>query len=249
MAAFSFLRFPLSLIVMKKKARKYIIGIDEVGRGALAGPVVVAAVCFPTGLKISNRKLGALKDSKKLSPKLRGLWVEHFKSIPEISYKTARVYPRAIEKINISQAANRAASSASRRVIKSLQHSNILPHSRRASDGLGKNVGMFRIFLDGGLYLVNKSESPLIASRKDAKNFRKDSRFVSRYLASTVVRGDEKITAVKAASIIAKVQRDRYMEKLSKKHPRYGFEIHKGYGTKRHLKAIRRHGPSEVHHA
>src|SRR3990167_10154742 len=117
MAAFSFLRFPLSLIVMKKKARKYIIGIDEVGRGALAGPVVVAAVCFPAGFRISNRKLGALKDSKKLSPKLRELWVEHFKSIPEISYKTARVYPRAIEKINISQAANRAASIASEHLI------------------------------------------------------------------------------------------------------------------------------------
>jgi len=201
-----------------KRTIRYSVGVDEVGRGALAGPVVVAAACFPIGLKISNRELGALKDSKKLSPKLRGLWVKHFKSVAEISYKTARVYPRAIEKINISQAANRAASIASERLIKSFQSSQQHPYKLEF-------VRMFSIFLDGGLYIKNQN----------------------KFNAKTVIKGDEKITAVKVASIIAKVQRDKYMEKLSKKHPRYGFEIHKGYGTKRHLKAIRRHGPSEVH--
>jgi len=194
---------------MKKGARKYVIGIDEVGRGALAGPVVVVAACFPAGLKISNRKLGPLRDSKKLSPNLRKLWVEHFESISEISYSVGRVYPRAIEKINISRAANRAASSASDRLIGSLE----------------LNSKNFKIFLDGGLYIKNQ----------DAFN------------AKTVIKGDEKITAVKVASVIAKVKRDKYMEKLSKKHPRYGFEIHKGYGTKRHLEAIKKHGPSKVH--
>ncbi|MDP3948600.1 MAG: ribonuclease HII [bacterium] len=215
-----------------KNTIRYSVGVDEVGRGALAGPVVVAAVCFPIGLKISNRKLGALKDSKKLSPKLRKLWVEHFKSVSGISYKTARVYPRAIEKINISQAANRAASSASERVIKSLQHSHIL-----------KNVRMFKIFLDGGLYLKSK-EKQLTLRRGFPQQ---SSGQAERMIVKTIIRADEKITAVKVASIIAKVQRDKYMKKLSKKHPRYGFEIHKGYGTRRHISAIKRYGPSDTH--
>ena len=205
---------------MKSRAAKYIVGIDEVGRGALAGPVVVAAACIPVGLKISNRKLGALKDSKKLSPKLRKLWVEHFKSIPEISYKVARVYPRAIEKINISQAANRGASIASEHLIEfmsaaSKQHPYKLEFVR-----------MFEIFLDGGLYIKNQAD----------------------FNAKTVIKADEKITAVKVASIIAKVQRDRYMEKLSKKYPRYGFGIHKGYGTRSHIRIIRKYGASNKVH-
>ncbi len=213
---------------MKERKKKYIIGIDEVGRGALAGPVVVAAVCFPAGLKISNRKLGALKDSKKLSPKLRKLWLEHFKSIPEISYKTARVYPRVIEKINISQAANRAASAASERLIKSFQS------SQRHTNKL-QFVGMFKIFLDGGLYIKNH---PSTGSGRASSG---------RIIAKTIIRADEKITAVKVASIIAKVQRDRYMKKLSKKYPRYGFEVHKGYGTRRHIRAIKKYGGSRAH--
>ena len=194
---------------MKARRKKYIIGIDEVGRGALAGPVVVAAACFPAGFKVSNGKLGKLKDSKKLSPKSRKLWLEHFESVSEISYSVGRVYPRAIEKINISQAANKAASQASGRIIASL----------------GLPPDNFRIFLDGGLFIKNGAE----------------------YGAKTVIKGDEKIPAVKIASIIAKVKRDKYMEKLSKKHPAYGFHIHKGYGTRMHLDAIRRHGPSDVH--
>ncbi len=251
---------------MKSLVKKYIVGIDEVGRGALAGPVVVAAVCFPVGLKISNRKLGALKDSKKLSPKLRELWVEYFKSIPEISYKTARVYPRAIEKINISRAANKAAGLVAERLMKSLwqentyrptRHSGILSPSHKATDGQGKNTRMFRIFLDGGLFLGVK-RGLTRTSRGIAQKFQRlsasaplDTRISNgvnqRWSATTVVRGDEKITAVKVASIIAKVHRDKYMKKLSEKHPRYEFEIHKGYGTRRHISAIKKHGPSRAH--
>ncbi len=194
---------------MKRRAKKYVIGIDEVGRGALAGPVVVAAVCFPAGMRISSRKLGKLKDSKKLSPQSRKLWVEYFKSVREISYKAAGVHPRVIERINISEAANRAARRASEKLVESL----------------GLKPSNFKIFLDGGLFIKNRSD----------------------FKTKTVIKGDEKITAVKVASIIAKVRRDKYMEKLSKKHPRYGFEIHKGYGTKHHISAIKKHGPSLVH--
>lgn len=210
-----------------KRIKKYVIGIDEVGRGALAGPVVVAAVCFPAKMKIREKNLGALKDSKKLSPKVREQWADYFKTIKDISSSVARVYPRKIEKINISGAANHAASMASSRLAKSL--------------GLKEN--QYRIFLDGGLYLKSK-ENQLTLRRGFP---RQSSGQAGRMIVKTIIRGDEKITAVKVASIIAKVQRDKYMRKLSKRHPQYGFEIHKGYGTKLHRDAINRHGPSEVH--
>ncbi len=236
----------------KRTPRKYVIGIDEVGRGALAGPVVVAAVCFPTKLRVRNAELGALKDSKKLSPKARERWLEHFKTVPEILSRTARVYPRKIEKINISQAANRAATSALERVIESVfasrtkKHSNILQNVRMFKSMPGTNYSnilkniRIDIFLDGGLYLTNKINPSI--------NFlRHGSRQAGRMIVKTIIRGDEKIAAIKIASIIAKVQRDKYMKKLSRKYPRYDFEMHKGYGTKMHRRAIRKHGPSEVH--
>ena len=65
--------------------------------------------------------------------------------------------------------------------------------------------------------------------------------------AKTIIKGDEKVKAIKLASIVAKVSRDRYMRRLAKSYPKYGFEIHKGYGTKRHLKAVKKYGPSEAH--
>ncbi len=163
----------------------------------------------------------------------RERWVTYFKSRADIQYTVARVYPRAIEKINITEAANAAASGAFARLIK--RHKIKIENCR--------------IFLDGGLYLGNrnKCEKMRIPVRKSAKKFSKDSRAVSQYSVSTLVRGDEKITAIKIASIIAKVHRDRYMVRLSKIYPAYGFAVHKGYGTKSHLTAIARHGPSSAH--
>lgn len=189
---------------------RYIIGIDEVGRGSLAGSVTVAAVAAPAGFTVRNRKLGPLKDSKKLSPLAREKWRRYFAEHPRISYAIARVYPRAIERMNISRAANLAALRAFHRLLK---HTS-LPESRT------------RIFLDGGLFLGNNTEFPR---------------------SKTVVRGDEKFQVIKIASIIAKVSRDRFMKRLAKRYPRYGFEIHKGYGTRAHLRAIKKYGPSEAH--
>ena len=94
---------------------KYIIGIDEVGRGALAGPVVVAAAALPANGKwlITNGKpSGKLKDSKKLSIKQRETWFKYLIQRPALCYSIARVYPRQIEKLNISSAANSAAARA-----------------------------------------------------------------------------------------------------------------------------------------
>jgi len=88
-----------------------------------------------------------------------------------------------------------------------------------------------KIFLDSGLYLNTQT---LMASgyRLNPKTF---------------IKGDEKINAIKLASIVAKVTRDRYMIKLHEFYPRYGFDTHKGYGTKSHIKAIRKYGYSDVH--
>ncbi len=196
---------------------RYVVGIDEVGRGSLAGPVMVAAVIlWPTFRLIRNNHL-PLRDSKRLSPKQREEWFSYFKNHPCLSYATSRVYPRQIEKINISRAANRAAFRAFSRL--SIIY-NLKPKT-------------CRIYLDGGLYLGKKEYSPSTSS--------------GRITVKTVIRGDEKIKAIMIASIIAKVHRDRLMKRLAKKYPKYSFEIHKGYGTKRHRLALARHGPSAAH--
>lgn len=190
---------------------QWIVGIDEVGRGALAGPVVVVAAAVPCRAKFRSGLLGRLKDSKKLAPKKREAWAKYLKERPGISFAVARVYPRQIEKRNISNAANLAAKRA----------------FERLRTGLGgAESGAQKIFLDGGLYL-GKKDGPIKAT--------------------TLVKGDEKINAVKIASIFAKVYRDRLMCRLAKTYSAYGFEIHKGYATRMHRVAVRKHGPSPVH--
>ena len=188
---------------------KSVVGIDEVGRGCLAGPVVVAAALVRGSVR--NKKLGRLKDSKKFTARQRAAWFAYFRNNSQISYAVARVYPRQIEALNISRAANLAAHRAFVRLTK--------------QDGLSKRT--VTIFLDGGLFLKNKQSQP--------KNAR------------TVIKGDEKIPAVAIASIIAKVTRDAFMERLGKKYPAYGFAIHKGYGTAAHRAAIAAHGPIAAH--
>ncbi|MEK7168340.1 MAG: ribonuclease HII [Patescibacteria group bacterium] len=206
------------------KRIKYIIGIDEVGRGPLAGPVVVAALAVPTKLRIKNAELrknfksAKLRDSKKLSLKQREIWFEYVKKHPKIFYAIASVSPKVIDKINISNAANLAATRAFQKLVNSYAIASVLTR-RRA-----------KIFLDGGLYFPKflNSKSYILNSR-------------------TIIRGDEKIPAIALASIVAKVTRDRMMRKLHKKYPQYGFDKHKGYGTKKHFKAIRKHGLSPIH--
>ncbi len=190
---------------------KYIIGIDEVGRGALAGPVMVSAVAIPVKLRLRALYGIPLKDSKKLTAKYREAWAEYVRSHPHIRFAISRVSPRVVDRINISRAANRAALRACEKL---LLREGIPP--RRC-----------RIYLDGGLFLGDKSHHGLPAR--------------------TIVKADEKFASVKLASIVAKVSRDNYMVKLAKRHPAYGFELHKGYGTKMHMVAVRKHGPSPMH--
>lgn len=194
-------------------AQKYIIGLDEVGRGALAGPVVVAAAMVLAG------RFGSLKDSKKLKPWQREAWYAYFKKSGEVRFAVARVYPRGIERLNISGAANRAALHAFIRLVKNAKKEGIKIDSRTAT-----------VFLDGGLFLESR-----VAQKGHA------------YRADTIIKGDEKISAVAAASIVAKVTRDRFMMRLAKQYPAYSFEKHKGYGTNVHMKALAKAGPCAAH--
>ena len=187
------------------------IGIDEAGRGALAGPVVVAAVAIPPGFKYRIKGLPKLKDSKQLSSSQRELWYHYIFNVKGVFTHASRAYQGQIDQKNITRSANIVASRAAEGV---------------ALD-IGKRLKSFKILLDGGLYLGS-------ATHRCIK-------------ASTLIRGDERIVAFKLASIVAKVTRDRYMRKLALRYPEYGFEVHKGYGTKRHFRALKKFGISEVH--
>ncbi len=210
-----------------KRSKKYIIGIDEVGRGPLAGPVTVAAVALPQSLikcKLNSRIFAnkdsgkirdiPLRDSKKLSPKQREVWFRYVKNHPDIFYKISSVSPGVIDRINISKAANLAATSALVR---------LMTNDKRLT------TKKFSVFLDGGLFI----KQSLVISRE--------------LLVSTITRGDEKIRAIMLASIVAKVTRDRKMKKLHLEYPRYDFINNVGYGTKRHRRAIKKHGLSPIH--
>jgi ribonuclease HII len=187
---------------------RYVVGIDEVGRGSLAGPVMVAVVCMPAGYRLKTKI--PLRDSKKLTPDMRELWKKEIGKDKKIEVAYGAVSPRVIDRMNISQAANQAAYRAWKRI----------------EMKIGERK--YEIILDGGLFLKNKTEQ-------------------RRYPARTVVKADECFPVVSLASIMAKVRRDALMTRMDKKHPGYGFGIHKGYGTLLHRRAMKRKGPSPIH--
>ena len=172
-----------------------ICGVDEAGRGPLAGPVCAAAVILPKGLEIPG-----LTDSKKLTDKKRR---ELFPVIKEqaIAYGIGLASHDEIDEINILQATY---------------------------------LAMERALAQ----LTVKPDIALIDGNR-AKDFGLPVR--------TVVKGDSLSMNIAAASILAKVTRDDLMLELAEKYPQYGFEVHKGYGTKAHYEALRAHGASEIH--
>ena len=190
---------------------KYIIGIDEAGRGPLAGPVAVGVVLIPKNLRLKNPKTKLpLRDSKKLPAHAREAWFEYLKAHPKVIYAVCMAYPKTIDRINISKAVNLAATRALCKLIE--------------NDKL--RIENCEIYLDAGIHPVIRN---------------------TIYEVRSIVRGDEKINAIKLASIAAKVTRDRYMVKKYKEFPNYGLDIHKGYGTKTHLEAIKKFGPCPLH--
>lgn len=180
---------------LKEKGVGVICGVDEAGRGPLAGPVCAAAVILPEHLEIQG-----LNDSKKLTDKKRR---ELYPIIKEeaVAYGIAFASEQEIDEINILQA-------------------TFLAMKRAIAQ------------LDG------KAEFALIDGNRETD-------FGMEVM--TVVKGDSRSANIAAASILAKVTRDDYMEKLAEEYPEYGFEVHKGYGTKKHYEALRVHGMCPAH--
>ena len=178
-----------------EKGIELICGVDEAGRGPLAGPVCAAAVILPANIEIPG-----LNDSKKLTDKKRR---ELFPIIKEkaIAYSIAFASHTEIDEINILQATYLA--------------------MERAINGLSVKPQM--ALIDGNR----------------AKDF--------GLPVQTVVHGDSLSASIEAASILAKVTRDDYMEQMAEQYPEYGFEIHKAYGTKAHYEALRTHGACPIH--
>ena len=178
-----------------EKGVDLICGVDEAGRGPLAGPVCAAAVILPKHLHIEG-----LNDSKKLTDKRRR---ELFPIIREqaLAYGIGLASHEEIDEINILQATFLA--------------------MKRALAQLSRKPGF--VLLDG-----NRETDFALPLQ-------------------TVVRGDSLSANIAAASILAKVTRDDIMVEMAEKYPQYGFEIHKGYGTKAHYAALERYGPSPIH--
>ncbi len=174
-----------------------IVGIDEAGRGPLAGDVYAAAVVFDKDTVIEG-----INDSKKLSAKKRESLFDVIRE-KALKYSIAVATVEEIEEINILEAAMLA--------------------MRRAYEGLGIDSG-------NAIALIDGNRSPGLPCRCTA-----------------VIHGDALSQSIAAASILAKVQRDRYMAELAKEYPEYQFEKHKGYGTKLHYEMIKKYGISPVH--
>lgn len=173
---------------------KIIAGVDEVGRGPLAGPVVTAAVIMPLDDLIEG-----VDDSKKLSEKKREYLAELIKN-KALAYSIARIESDEIDEINILEAVKKCMYNA----VKSLA---IMPD----------------------ITLVDGVELHLPVT------------------AEYVVKGDAASYSIGCASIIAKVFRDNLMKEYAKEYPEYGFEKHKGYGTKKHIETIKEIGPCKLH--
>lgn len=180
-----------------------IAGVDEAGRGPLAGPVFAAAVIFPSNW-IQNglpSPLDAINDSKKLTHHQREVLFEALMAHPEITFGIASVNAEEIDRINILKATHRAMNLALQKLQPPPQH----------------------VLVDG--LRVASIPQPSTA----------------------IVKGDGLSYSIGAASILAKVSRDRLMLEMDRLYPGYGFAEHKGYGTPAHLAAIRQLGPCPIH--
>ena len=178
------------------QGKKYIAGMDEVGRGPLAGPVVCAVVIMPLD---EASIIDGIDDSKKLSEKKRVALADKIKSVA-LDYKICEIQPGEIDEINILQA-----------TIKCMKNC----------------VAGLKIRPDMLLVDAVKADFGVPTA--------------------SIIKGDALSYSIGAASIIAKVYRDDLMTEYAKTYPEYGFEKHKGYGTKTHIDAIRSVGPCPIH--
>ncbi|MFH1460296.1 MAG: ribonuclease HII [Candidatus Omnitrophota bacterium] len=198
-----------------KKGYKCVVGLDEAGRGPLAGPVF-AAVVIVENCKSGIKNLKEVNDSKKLSPNKREELYKLLTEDKNIKWGIGRVSEKIIDKINILEATKKAMI----RAIKNLEKRN-------------KKIKVDYLIIDGNFIL------PAEALAKAGINLNLPQK--------SVIKGDSKIFSCAAASIIAKVKRDRVMVKYHKKYPQYGFNKHKGYPTKQHRLSIKKYGSCKIH--
>ena len=204
-------------IKLRKNGYKFIAGIDEVGRGPLAGPVVACAVviklegkdiypCLQEKEKNIHIKRGrifdGLRDSKQLSERQREKFYKILTNDSQVHYGIGIVSEKIIDKINILQATFLA-------MKKAVENLKVKPDF---------------LLIDGKWTLENYPVSQ-----------------------TAIPKGDQNIFSIAAASIIAKVTRDKMLVQLHQKYPQYGFKKHKGYGTKLHLEMLKKYGPCEIH--
>lgn len=180
----------------KNKGYTVICGIDEAGRGPLAGPVVCACVIMPLE---KDKIIEGVNDSKKLSEKKREMLFEKILATA-IAYSIIEIDVKTIDEINILNATKLG-------MKKALENLKIMP-----------NI----VLID-----AVKIETDIVQEN--------------------IIKGDAKSYNIASASILAKVYRDRLMEKLSVEYPEYGFEKHKGYGTKLHIENLKKYGKTPIH--
>ncbi|MFQ6049876.1 MAG: ribonuclease HII [Candidatus Paceibacterales bacterium] len=221
-----------------KKGYKRVVGLDEAGRGALGGPVVAVAVIINPKPKTKNQKLKTqiknkkinnlgIRDSKRLTPKKREEIYKILINHSQIKWGRGRVSEKVIDKINILEATKLAMKRAVRNLEKKLR--------RKASF----------LILDGNMK-IDYSHGPIRIPRSRAKR-RRGLGYSHAIPQKSIIKADNKVFSCATASILAKVRRDRMMERYDKRYPQYGFSKHKGYATKLHLKMLKKYGPCKIH--
>ncbi|MEK7144904.1 MAG: ribonuclease HII [Patescibacteria group bacterium] len=184
---------------------RFMLGVDEAGRGPLAGPVAVGVVMVPEGFDVAKEFPG-VADSKKLSEKRREGIFEMLEA------RVARGDTRFVVEFESAETIdNEGIAVAVRRALS------------RGVNALAPDAALVKVQLDGAL------------------------RAPPEYSQETIINGDELVPLISLASIAAKVSRDRLMHVLAKEYPQYGFEQHKGYGTKLHYEMLQKHGLSVIH--
>src|SRR3989344_4346486 len=210
-----------------EKGCKQVIGVDEVGMGCLAGPVVVCAVAFDKKFfKKLHPKLHWLRDSKLLLPHQREEFAKELLKEKDLRFKIAYCYSKTIDKINIYQAARKAMRGAVNSLVKSPQGSTFLRTQGRTLSSSSGHIRYPKIIV-------------LVDGKTKIDGLKMEQR--------AIVKGDRKVFTIACASILAKVFRDKMMIKYAKKFPGYGFEKHKGYGTKEHHAQLTTLGPCAIH--
>lgn len=179
----------------KNEGYKFVAGVDEAGRGPLAGPVFAACVILPDDCIIDG-----INDSKKLSEKKREQLFEEITQ-KAIAYSIASIDEKTIDEINILNATHMAMNKA--------------------------------------VYEMSVKPDYVLIDGNSIKNMTTPH--------ETIVKGDAKSISIAAASILAKVSRDRFICEIADKYPEYEFKKHKGYGTKVHTDALKKYGPCEIH--